>query len=139
MPELLASSSSPSARVKSPLPSDSSCSPSGTCWLSTPGLHHERVVDRHAEHVDAAVAERGEVLHEAGQVLGRAGRGEGAGHAEQHRLAAVEQGMGIQCLHALADALEGDFGNAVANVDGHGSSWFMGKRSEGRGRAASKR
>ncbi len=34
IPEALASISSPSARVKSPLPSDSSCSPSGTCWVS---------------------------------------------------------------------------------------------------------
>ncbi|MNV71825.1 hypothetical protein D3C71_1648660 [compost metagenome] len=34
MPELLASISRPSARVNSPLPSDSSCRPSGTCWLS---------------------------------------------------------------------------------------------------------
>ncbi|MCY1455406.1 hypothetical protein D9M71_725390 [compost metagenome] len=73
------------------------------------------------------------MLDIAGQVAGRAGRGKGAGHREQHRLPAIEQRMGVQRLHALADALEGDFGNAVANVDGHGSSWVKGRVVRGVG------
>ena len=87
-----------------------------------PGLHHERVVDRHARHLDALAAELVEVLHEAGQVLFRAGRRERTGHREQHDLAAVEQGVGVDGLDAFADALQGDFGNAIADLDGHGGS-----------------
>src|SRR3546814_18139590 len=48
--------------------------------VPAPGIHHEGVVDRHAgDGVDPFGLELGRLLHEAGQVLGRAGRGEGAG------------------------------------------------------------
>src|SRR3546814_1043876 len=45
------------------------------CVLAlAPGLHHERVVDRHAGHLDALGAELVEMLDEAGQVLLGTGR-----------------------------------------------------------------
>jgi hypothetical protein len=75
-----------------------------------PGLHHEGIVDRHAEHFDAARREVFVVLHEAGQVALRARRRERAGHREQQHLLAVEQRARIHGFHAFADALEGDFG-----------------------------
>lgn len=87
---------------------------------AAPGLHHERVVDRHADDVDPARAEILEVVDVAGQVLFRAGRGERARHREQDHLAPVEQGAGVHVLHALADALEHDLGDAVTNLHGHG-------------------
>ena len=60
------------------------------------------------------------MLDIAGQVARRAGGREGAGYCEQHHFAAIEQRVGVEGFHALADALEGHFRDAVANVDGHG-------------------
>ena len=60
-----------------------------------PGLHHEHVVDRDAgDGVDALGLQVGGVLLEAGQVLGRAGGGEGARHGEQGHGLALEQLVG---------------------------------------------
>src|SRR3546814_15827594 len=61
------------------------------CVLAlAPGLHHERVVDRHAGHLDALGAELVEMLDEAGQVLLGTGGGERAGDGEKDHLLAVE-------------------------------------------------
>src|SRR3546814_1859 len=78
-----------------------------TCALPiSPGLHHERVVDRHAGHLDALGAELVEMLDEAGQVLLGTGRCERAGDGEQDHLLAVEQAGGVDDLDAFVDALQ---------------------------------
>ena len=64
---------------------------------------------------------------------------EGARHREQHHLVALEQGGRVDRFHAVADALEGDFGNGVAGLDGH-AGFLEDERSVGAGdgKAASK-
>src|SRR3546814_11097226 len=53
-------------------------------------------------------------------MLGRAGRGEGARHREQHHLLALEQLIGGDFLDALFRLhAEGSVRNAVANLDRH--------------------
>ena len=46
----------------------------------TPGFHHERIIHRHAGHVDAAPPEFVVVLDEPGQVAFRTGRRERPWH-----------------------------------------------------------
>ena len=87
--------------------------------LLAPGLHHERVVDRHADDVvDALGLDLVGLLDEAGQVLVRAGRSERARHREQHDLLPGEQLVGLQVAHVRR--LDGDGGDLLAFLDGHG-------------------
>jgi hypothetical protein len=61
------------------------------------------------------------LLHEAGEVLGRAGRGECAGYGEQRNLAAREIGVALDLLRpVLGHFHEGCGGNLVAFGNGHG-------------------
>jgi hypothetical protein len=85
-----------------------------------PRLHDKGVVDRHAVDLDPTLAEIREALDEAGQVPRRARRRESAWHREKHDPATVEQGGRIHRLDAVAHALEGDFGDRVADADVHG-------------------
>lgn len=75
-----------------------------------PGLHHEGVVDGQTHHADAALLELGKAGDVAGQVARRAGRRERAGYAEQHDLAAGEQGAGLCRLDIAIDDLDGYVG-----------------------------
>ena len=84
-----------------------------------PGLHDEGIVDRHAGDFDALAAEVVEMSDEAGQVLLRARRSEGARHREKHDLAIGEQVAGIDGFHATADALQRYLGQPVASLNGH--------------------
>src|SRR6185437_6508327 len=92
--------------------------------ILAPSVHHEGVVDREAgDGIDAFLLEGGRLLDEARQVLGRAGRRECAGQAEQHDLLALEEIVGLHVLHAVRrHLLQLDRRNLVANLDGHGLS-----------------
>ena len=63
--------------------------------LLGPGAHHPGVVGgEHDDLVDALGKDRVAVLQEAGQMVAMAGRREGAGHADQHDLAAGKDLVG---------------------------------------------
>jgi HD-like signal output (HDOD) protein len=97
--------------------------------ILAPGTHDEGVIGRHADNrIHTLGAERRGVLHEAGQVLGRAGGREGAGHAEDHHGLAAKQRLGGDFLRPLRRALhEAHAGNAVADLNAHGNLlWVVG-------------
>src|SRR3546814_783720 len=86
-----------------------------------PRAHDEGVVDRGARDlVDALGPERVGLVQIARQVLGRAGRREGAGHRKQRDLAALEEILRADLFGAGLGGLD-EIGvrQAIANADGH--------------------
>src|SRR3977135_2123592 len=86
-----------------------------------PGVHDEHVVDGHARNgVDAPGTDLIGQLHEPGQVLRVAGRGEGPRHGDQHHQLALEQLIGREVLGALfGHFLERARGHALTCLDCH--------------------
>ena len=83
MPRAVRSSVRPVALAKSALPSAIMRTLPAGLLVAAPGAHHEGVVDRHApDLVDAGGLQLVGLLDVARHVLGRAGRREGAGQAE---------------------------------------------------------
>jgi hypothetical protein len=86
------------------------------------GPEHEHVVDGHAgDAVDALGLDRVGLPDEAGQVLGMAGGGKGAGDGDQHDLLAGEHLRRGHFLRALVGHRhERGLGQPVADGNGHG-------------------
>ena len=90
-----------------------------------PGAHDEGVVDGGAgDLVDALGLELIGMLDETRQMLGRTGRGEGAGHGEQRNALAGEEFIACHALRPFGRRLdEHGGGKLVANGNGHGASF----------------
>src|SRR6266403_347852 len=90
-----------------------------------PGVHDEHVVHGHArDGVDALGADLIGQLHETGQVLGVAGRGERPRHREHHHHLALEELLGREVLGSLlGHSLERALGHALPCLDRHGASF----------------
>src|SRR6476646_319843 len=97
----------------------------------SPGVHDEHVVHCHAgDGIDALGADLIGQLHEAGQVLGIAGRGEGTRDAEQHHPLALEQLVAGEVLRALLrHPLERARGHLLACLDRHVAWLLLGGRA----------
>ena len=89
-----------------------------------PGVHHEHVVDRHAgDGVDSLGVDLIGELHESRQMLGIAGRREGAGTENSTTFLPRKSSSVFRSFGPSGSCLERARRHAVAGLDRHGSSF----------------